>query len=102
MHRRHHHRHGEGVALANLGYVELHTGHHHRAVDCYRQAIDLFRDIGHTSNAAPAIAGLGSAYAAIGDHSRAREAWQEALEMFRQQRRDVEADQVQQSLDTLD
>jgi tetratricopeptide (TPR) repeat protein len=102
MHRHHHHRQGESVALFVLGYIDLNTDHHDRAVDYYQQATEMMRDIGNAYDAPDAITGLGSAYAALGDHSRAREAWQEALEMYRQQRRVDKADQVQQSLDTLD
>lgn len=102
IHRQYRHQHGEAAALSTIGFVDLSTGDHRRAVEYLQQATDLFRDIGNTSDTADTAHRLGSSYAALGEHGRARAAWLEALELYRQQRRDDQADQVQQSLDGLD
>ncbi|MFC0430878.1 BTAD domain-containing putative transcriptional regulator [Kutzneria buriramensis] len=100
----HHHDDPEGEALTlnSLGYTDHHTGHHRQAIDRYQHALDLFRSLGDTYEAADTLDGLGHPHAALGQHEQARTVWREALELYRQQGRIADAERVQRQLDALD
>jgi tetratricopeptide (TPR) repeat protein len=49
-----------------------------QAVDCYRRALDLFRELGDRYGEASILAQLGEAHRAAGDPDAAREAWRDA------------------------
>ena len=68
--RRHH--------LDSLGYAHHHLGHHTEAITCYRQALDMFREIGDRYNQAKILTHLGDTYHAAG-HPPAHTAWHQAL-----------------------
>jgi tetratricopeptide (TPR) repeat protein len=62
--------------------VHHHLGQYDRAVDCYRAASDLFRDMGDQDSGAIVLDHLGDTHAAAGDLVQARAAWQQALDLF--------------------
>ncbi|MEU7524264.1 tetratricopeptide repeat protein [Saccharothrix sp. NPDC042600] len=93
-------RHPEGRAavLDNLGYTAHHSGHHREAVEHYRQALDLWRDLGNLHEAADVLDHLGHPHLALGQHERARTAWHEARDLYLRQGRDEDAARVQHHL----
>ncbi|MFS8097852.1 tetratricopeptide repeat protein [Lentzea alba] len=76
MHREVGFRVGEGYALDTLGHVELHSGRPARAVERYRQALELRRELGDTYEIANTLFGLGRALAVLDEPGRAREVWE--------------------------
>jgi tetratricopeptide (TPR) repeat protein len=65
--------------LDSLGYIYRHLGRMDRAIACYEQALDLYREFGDWFNEADTLAYLGDAYYAAGDLAAAEGAWAEAL-----------------------
>ncbi|GAB2975251.1 hypothetical protein GCM10027184_26320 [Saccharothrix stipae] len=71
-----------------MGYLAHRTGRHHEAVDCYRRALSLLGDLGHTYQVAAIRDRLGDPHAALGLHDQARDLWQAALRVYRAQHHD--------------
>lgn len=99
LHREHHDLHGEAATLNTLGFIDQHTGRHHRAIRRYRQVLTLFDTLGYAYEAANTLDRLGHPHTALGQHDQAREAWREALRLYREQGRDADAERVQRQLD---
>jgi DNA-binding SARP family transcriptional activator/tetratricopeptide (TPR) repeat protein len=62
-----------------LGYALHHLGHHAQAVDCYRRAIDQYRDAGERYWEAMSLRNLGDLHCATGDPDAADAAYRQAL-----------------------
>lgn len=56
---------GEANAWDTMGYLAHRTGRHHEAVDCYRRALSLLGDLGHTYQVAAIRDRLGDPHAAL-------------------------------------
>ena len=69
---------GEASVWDTLGHAYRHVDAH-QAVDCYRQAIARYRDLGDRMNEGFTLRRLGAALAAAGEAEAARHAWREAL-----------------------
>ena len=76
--------------------------HHQQAIRYYQQSLTLLHSVGNTSGAARTFDSLGHPHVALSEHEQARVAWREALQLYREQGRDIEAERIQQQLDTLD
>lgn len=87
MFRSHNYREGEAAALDSLGYIAHRTGHYSHVVDCYQQALTLFRDLGSTFQEADTRANLAEAHHMLGQHEQARAAWPQALRLYQAQHR---------------
>jgi tetratricopeptide (TPR) repeat protein len=61
-----------------LGDTHQHLGDHLQAVDCYRRALGLFRELGDRYGEASILAQLGEAHRAACAPDAARQAWREA------------------------
>jgi tetratricopeptide (TPR) repeat protein len=93
---------GEACAHDSLGWIDHRTGRHREAVDHYLHALSLFRGLGNTYHAADALDRLGHSLVSLGHPERARVAWSEALELYQYQGRDIDAERMRSSLETLD
>lgn len=98
--RRFHDRDGEAKTLDSLGYIALHAGQYEQARTYYEQAVTLLRALGNTYQEANALECLGNAQAAVGQHQQARHTRQRARQMYQTQHRAVDADRIDQLLDT--
>ncbi|CAO0825693.1 hypothetical protein SMICM17S_10990 [Streptomyces microflavus] len=73
----------EAATWDSLGYVHHRLGDHTRALDCYRRALDLDRQLGDDYNAATCSGpASGETRLAMGDAEGAGEAWNTALSVF--------------------
>jgi tetratricopeptide (TPR) repeat protein len=70
---------GQAATWDSLGYAHHGLHRYERAVFCYRQALDVLRDIGDRYNEAGTRARLGDTYDAAGDKGAALDAWRQAL-----------------------
>ena len=75
----HRHKHGEPTTLDSLAYAHSHLGHHAEAADCYRQAVELFDELGFRYKKAETLTYVGDAHHADGNIPAARTAWTQAL-----------------------
>jgi tetratricopeptide (TPR) repeat protein len=73
---------GQANAWHSIGLAEHHLGNLARAVESYRHADGLYRDIGRRDRVAGTLNHLGDVLAAAGDREGARDAWQRALEIL--------------------
>lgn len=92
---------GEASTLDTLGYIGHCTGRYRQAVQRYRQAIALCRELADTYSAANFLGRLGHSHAALGDHDQARAVWRESLALCRAQHRTEDAERLQRQLDAL-
>lgn len=81
-----------------LGYLAQRTGRHRRALDRYRQAVALLREIGNAHGEADTLVRLGEAHLALGDRRQARTTWQQALHLYEAQNRTDHGDHVRRQL----
>ena len=70
------------------------------AVECYRQALDLLRTIGHRYEQADTLTRLGDTHHAAGDLDAARDAWEQAQAIF-EDLQHPDAEQVRHKLKAL-
>jgi len=74
---------GDSVLTASvmdtLGFIQHRLGHHADAVDCYREAMDLFGSMNSLYKSAEAAEHLAESYQALGDPAKARAALRDAL-----------------------
>lgn len=84
--------------LDSLGHIAHHTGRNDDALDCYYQALVLYREVGNTYLEADTLEHLGHAHLALGALAQAREVWCQALELYRAQHRIADADDIGKSL----
>jgi tetratricopeptide (TPR) repeat protein len=66
----------------SLGYAYHHLGQYGESLACYRQSLDLFRELTDRSTEAEILTHLGDAYLDGGDPGQARDAWQQALNIL--------------------
>ena len=66
---------GQAQTLDSLGYIDHHSGRHDDAIEHYRQAISLYRDLDNTYETADTLDRLGHSHAALGRHDHTRAAW---------------------------
>jgi hypothetical protein len=57
-------------------------GHHQQAVFCYRQALELYCDLGQYVAAAETLIRLGDTHIAAGDRTSAHDAWIQAVNIL--------------------
>lgn len=74
-------------------------GHHTRAVEHYRLALELCRELHNTQAEADTLQGLGHPLAALGESEEARAAWEEALRRYGEQGHRTAAARVRRLLD---
>lgn len=72
-------RHGEGIALANLGDTYRELRRFTEALDCLRQALDISRDIGDRHGEGYTFVKLGDTFRELQRADDALDAYQEAL-----------------------
>jgi len=99
---RHGNRQGQAVTLDCLGYIEHHRGRHDRALACFRESLDLCRDLGATYYEADTLDHLARTHAALGQRAEARAAWRRALALNRAQHRVADVDRITRQLADLD
>jgi tetratricopeptide (TPR) repeat protein len=75
---------GRANTWDSLGYAHHHLGEHREAIDCYQQAITLFRDIGDRHAEAITLDHLGDTQDAAGDAAKAADTWRQALDILEQ------------------
>ncbi|MGW1213783.1 AfsR/SARP family transcriptional regulator [Streptomyces sp. NPDC002499] len=61
------------------GYAHHQLGRHHQAVDCYHEALGMYRVLGDRFAEADILTHLGDAHHATDETDRARDTWQQAL-----------------------
>ncbi|MFI6032534.1 ATP-binding protein [Amycolatopsis magusensis] len=98
LHQHHQEPDGEADTLDSLGFIAHRTGDHHQAIDHYHQALALYRALSHAYQVADTLDRMGYPYTALGQHEQARAVWREALQLYREQRRDTDAERVEQQL----
>jgi DNA-binding SARP family transcriptional activator len=74
-------RDGQAHTWDSIGSAHQRLGQHAEAIDCYRQAIDLFRDRDRCQ-LAMSLVHLGESQLAAGDPAAARHAWNRALDIL--------------------
>jgi tetratricopeptide (TPR) repeat protein len=78
------HRQGEGLALNNLGLACAALGDVRKAIECYKQALAIAREIRDLSGEGSALGNLGSAYLDLGETRKAVEFYDQALAILRE------------------
>ena len=66
-------------AWDSIGFAHHGLGQHREAEQAYRQALELFEDLGDRFNRAITLQNLAQTHEAAGRHAECREALQEAL-----------------------
>jgi DNA-binding SARP family transcriptional activator/tetratricopeptide (TPR) repeat protein len=66
----------------SFGYLYRRLGDHAKAIDHYRQAVELCREAGSRYNETLTLTRLGDSFAAAGDRPAAERAWQQALDIL--------------------
>jgi tetratricopeptide (TPR) repeat protein len=90
-----------GTIVDNLARLEYATGDYEAAAGLYRQAVDLYRSVGHDLFQALSLDHLGQALLALDRSEEARTCWRETLDLYRLHHRVVEAAEVSRRLDTV-
>ncbi|MCO6007528.1 tetratricopeptide repeat protein [Actinoallomurus purpureus] len=90
----------EGVSLHGLGTVHQRLGDAAAAIDFFRQAITVRREIGDSEGQAVSLYALGGVLRDTGDREAAREAFTEALAIF-ESLKDATANDVRRDLAEL-
>ncbi|EWM18475.1 helix-turn-helix domain-containing protein [Kutzneria sp. 744] len=85
----------EAAVLDSRGYIAQHTGHPDCALQCYRQAVALWRN---DFEAARTLEQLGHVHRTLDQHDQAREVWSTVLNVYQ----GAAADRVRQHLAALD
>jgi tetratricopeptide (TPR) repeat protein len=85
---------GEAATSDSLGYIAHHHGRDADAVEHYRHALKLYRQLDNSYEEASVLRHFGDVLAAVGRHEEARDAWQRALTLFRAQGRSEDAAEV--------
>jgi len=93
-------RSGEAQTLDSVGYAYHRASQHDKAVDCYRQALDVLRELDSRCDQATLLTHLGDALATAGDQGPARDAWQQAVDIL-DELRHPDAGQVRSRLRSL-
>lgn len=73
---------GMAAVLTNMAILEGEQGHYDRAIETYKRAIEINRELGH-KQVAVAINNLGVAYWNSGDVENARAMYRESLDLFK-------------------
>jgi tetratricopeptide (TPR) repeat protein len=92
---------GEASTWDTLGVALQRLARRDEAVDCFRQAISLGREMGNRYDLAVALMHLGETYASTGDRQGAREAWEESFAILQALHHPTAAT-VSEHLGTLD
>ena len=75
---------GQAIILLQLATINKKINQHKKAEKLCRNAVDIFREIGHrTMNEAIALLNLGSVLRILGNHQSSRECYVLAKEIFR-------------------
>lgn len=86
--------------LDTVACLEQATGRYEGAVHLYRQAIDLYGDVGHDLYRAGSLNRLGETLLTLDRGEEARTCWERALDIFRAHYCVAEAADVGRRLDT--
>jgi tetratricopeptide (TPR) repeat protein len=92
---------GAAYTLDSLGYAHRVLGEYAKSYARYREAIEVWREIGDRRNEADALTHLGEVYQEAADSTAASAAWREALDIL-EDLGDADADQVRALLATMD
>jgi tetratricopeptide (TPR) repeat protein len=79
LHRELRNRHGEANTWDSLGHAHHQLRDYQRAGECYRRAVELFRQIGDRYEEAQTLVRTGDVFEDAGAADAARAAWQAAL-----------------------
>jgi len=74
----------EGKVLGNLGQACAHLGQYNEAVEYYKEALAIAREIGNKSDECDYLCNLGRAYRNLGQYKRSAEYHQQALNIARE------------------
>jgi DNA-binding SARP family transcriptional activator/Tfp pilus assembly protein PilF len=96
-----HSQQGEAATLDSLGYIAQKTGQYTRALNRYRRALELRRELGNSYDQATTLEHLGETHHALGQHNQTGPAWRQALTLYEAQHRTTEADRVRRRLADL-
>ncbi len=93
---------GEADTLDTIGYITYHCGHHTDALEYFRRALALYRDLGDVYHAADTLDRIGHVFFALRRTPEAHTAWHEALSLCRTQHRGTDAQRIKRKIDTLE
>ncbi|HEX3782137.1 MAG TPA: BTAD domain-containing putative transcriptional regulator, partial [Pseudonocardiaceae bacterium] len=104
LHRqqRERYRDGEATTLSTLAYVAQQTGQEELALDYYRQALAVFRELGDRYLESTVLDGVGYTYLALGRLDEAKASWQQAITFYRAQNRLENAERARRQIAELD
>jgi DNA-binding SARP family transcriptional activator/tetratricopeptide (TPR) repeat protein len=88
----------EADTLDSMGFICHRSGEHEQALDFYRRAVRLWREVGAGALEAEVLERIGDTHADLGDQERARAAWRQALDHYRAQNRLTDAARVERLL----
>lgn len=94
------HLEGQADVLISIGMIEQGLNQHKRAMECYRESVELDRALGDRYWEAVGLEHLGAAYLAIGDRQYAWQHLQQAITIFRELRHPNE-DRIRRRLVSL-
>ncbi|WP_282102473.1 tetratricopeptide repeat protein [Micromonospora sp. D75] len=73
---------GQANTWDSIGFAHHHLGEYEDAVDCFRQALALFAEIGDRHAEGIVLDHLGDTWAAAGRADAARDAWRRSLALY--------------------
>lgn len=77
-------RYSEGGKICNLGTVFKNSGNYRQAIECFEQALAIFKEIGYREGIGTILNNLGNSYLGLGDNQQAVKCFQKALLIARQ------------------
>lgn len=78
-------RNAQAMILDSIALAEHHLGHYGTAIDCYRRAADLFRELASPRGEGSTLARLADSQVAAGSLTAAHATYQQALHLLRAQ-----------------
>jgi len=72
---------GEGVTLANIGFVYTNMGQYSKAIESYQQALKVFRELGDHAKESNVLNGIAVLYANLAQYAKALESCDQSIEV---------------------